>query len=497
MLGTRDRSLARPARTRPGRIHRLLLANGAGEGAGVGLILLVAVLQSAASTVTAARVQLVTPTQGFVSSVDALTITWVTTGVVAEGGNRALKLVLMVNGLTAQASEATSGHGEQSLRLNRLEDGMYRVHVVLGEYDDVEGLSKVQSSAFVECWVDSQGLLGGVPPVNPQAFMGLPFTPYAPARRRGARPSRLPVVIFAFHCNRPDFVILQARALKSFFLDDYTLIVINDAQSDDMRAVIAAAAESVGAEAISTPDYLDHSDPSSVVGKIVTWTMQEVALQRFNDSVVMLLEGDIFPVAHFSPLDFLEGYSIAGTQQGRRHHSTGFLLRYLWVGILLMDLKGLPNKHLLNMETAVVGDVGGDTASAMHHFFAASPDVNVRRVLHTSHVHTENGNLNVLPAAARERYEDAFRIELFERSFLHYGSASNWKVGRGFEYFNSAEDFLPAKTAFVVWFVESALNSSLEMPAYDYVFEMGSWDNPTGPPPPVDTSSSGGLKSEL
>ena len=51
------------------------------------------------------------------------------------------------------------------------------------------------------------------------------------------------------------------------------------------------------------------------------------------------------------------------------------LRRYLWVGLLLVDLKDLPNKHLLNMDVAVVGDVGGDTASAMHHFFDASPQV--------------------------------------------------------------------------------------------------------------------------
>jgi hypothetical protein len=40
-------------------------------------------------------------------------------------------------------------------------------------------------------------------------------------------------------------------------------------------------------------------------------------------------------------------------------------LRYLWVGLMLMDLRDLPNKHLLNMDVAVVGDVGGDTAAAM------------------------------------------------------------------------------------------------------------------------------------
>jgi hypothetical protein len=50
-------------------------------------------------------------------------------------------------------------------------------------------------------------------------------------------------------------------------------------------------------------------------------------------------------------------------------------LRYLWVGLMLMDLRDLPNKHLLNMDVALVGDVGGDTAAAMHHFFAASPQV--------------------------------------------------------------------------------------------------------------------------
>lgn len=176
---------------------------------------------------------------------------------------------------------------------------------------------------------------------------------------------------------------LQAAAIRRFFLDEYILVVINDAQSEEMRSAIDGESQSIGAESIHTPDYLDHSDPSTVVGRIVTWSVQDIALKRFNDSVIMLLEGDIFPVAPFAPLDFLSGFSIAGTQQGRRHATTGFLLRYLWVGLLLVDLKDLPNKHLLQMDVAVVGDVGGDTASAMHHFFAASPQVRVRRVLYT------------------------------------------------------------------------------------------------------------------
>ena len=90
--------------------------------------------------------------------------------------------------------------------------------------------------------------------------------------------------------------------------------------------------------------------------------------------------------------------------------------------------------------------VVGDTSSGLHHFLDASPEVKVRPVLHTSHINRLNDNLECLPREARERYRHYFRVEMYERAFLHYGSASNWKIGLGFEYFNSPIDFLPEKT---------------------------------------------------
>ena len=168
------------------------------------------------------HVQLEEPVQGFVSSDGALQIRWAMAGVPA--GRSALKVVLMVNGLIVQVTEA--GSAENRMVLKELQDGPYRVHVFLSEYDEFEGLSNVQSSSLVECWVDQSGALGGVPPANPQAFMVKGFTPYKPARRPGAQEGRGPVIVFTYHCNRPDFVELQAAALKHFLLDDYKLIVI-------------------------------------------------------------------------------------------------------------------------------------------------------------------------------------------------------------------------------------------------------------------------------
>jgi len=159
--------------------------------------------------------------------------------------------------------------------------------------------------------------------------------------------------------------------------------------------------------------------------------------------------------------------------------------------------KAAPRRRA-QMTTAVVGDVGGDTASALHHFFEASPDVRsppsppprppptaARRPLaapprpppcvsrrrrrpqrapRATHVaHPLRARQPPRPpgrrapdrtpiraqvivrksrrrrrsglsgggrwrAGARGLYQDAFRMELYERAFLHYGSASNWKA---------------------------------------------------------------------
>lgn len=102
-----------------------------------------------------AYIELVEPTQGFVSGEGALKVSWVAARLPAD--TRSLKVVLMVNGLTAQVIEVAS---EGSMVLGQLSDGSYRVHVFLGEYDEFEGLSNVLSSALVECWVDTNNTLG-------------------------------------------------------------------------------------------------------------------------------------------------------------------------------------------------------------------------------------------------------------------------------------------------------------------------------------------------
>ena len=102
-----------------------------------------------------AHIELVEPTQGFVSGEGALKVSWAVARLPADTSR--LKVVLMVNGLTAQVTEPVS---QGSMVLGQLVDGPYHVHVFLGEYDEFEGLSSVLSSALVECWVDTNNALG-------------------------------------------------------------------------------------------------------------------------------------------------------------------------------------------------------------------------------------------------------------------------------------------------------------------------------------------------
>ena len=240
-----------------------------------------------------------------------------------------------------------------------------------------------------------------------------------------AQPSRL--VVFSFHCNRADFVRLQGRALQKWMQDAYRWVVINDAQTPAVRAAIDEAAHSFGAESVHTPPGLSHGDASKVVGHIMTWAVQTVACQRFSDALLLLLEGDMFPVAAFSPHAFLEGHHIAGTLQSRLHPQThDVVARWLWVGLMLIDLRDIPNRHLIDLNVATVQGVPCDTGGAMDAYFLATPHVKARLFSHTSHIEQRGPLAECLPEPARHGYLDSFKIEIFEQAFLHYGSASNW-----------------------------------------------------------------------
>eukprot|EP00291_Cryptomonas_curvata_P015801 CAMPEP_0172153620 /NCGR_PEP_ID=MMETSP1050-20130122/1554_1 /TAXON_ID=233186 /ORGANISM="Cryptomonas curvata, Strain CCAP979/52" /LENGTH=227 /DNA_ID=CAMNT_0012822193 /DNA_START=355 /DNA_END=1035 /DNA_ORIENTATION=- len=217
-------------------------------------------------------------------------------------------VIIFVNGIKAISSPEVEGN----VFMQQLSAGAYRIDAMLGRYDELDGITSVLSNHVVEFFVDLQ------PPIS--RSISSTFTPYQPSvtSERGIQTDR-DIIIFTYHCNRPNFVRMQANALRVFMQDRFAVVVINDAQAPDMRDAISDAARSVGAAVHETPDYLDHSDPGEVVGRVVTWSLQHVALRHYPGALLLLLEGDMFPVAPFSVARYMHGYALAGVQQGRRH----------------------------------------------------------------------------------------------------------------------------------------------------------------------------------
>ena len=121
--------------------------------------------------------------------------------------------------------------------------------------------------------------------------------------------------------------------------------------------------------------------------------------------------------------------------------------------------------------------LGADTGGALHSYLSQTMGVRVRNVLQTSHINSANRNLHVLPEAARARYHEEFRLEIYENSLLHYGSGSNWKhlATSDISLYQGDVDPTPAKTDFVNWMVQSCLNGNLSMPSHWFAFSGSHW----------------------
>jgi hypothetical protein len=240
-------------------------------------------------------VELLSPAQGDVHTGGVLQVKWRAGGVQLGGGEEGTNVIVVVNGVTAKITDSAEG----ALQFGEMPSGFYRVQVFLGRHSEDDGISDVRASALVECAVRGEGELDADWDQQRQLWDSGAgpegFTPYVPAAVKGDA-ARAPVVIMVFHCNRPDLLRLQVAALERFMLDPFELLVVDDAPTPELRAQFAAAARHAGAEHLPTPDYFDHSVPSDVVGKVVTWAVQDVALPRYKDRVLFLLEGDMLPV---------------------------------------------------------------------------------------------------------------------------------------------------------------------------------------------------------
>lgn len=135
------------------------------------------------------------------------------------------EVILFVNGIKAHATMNTEG----SLSMEKLHDGAYRIEAMLATYDEIDGVTSVISSHVVEfyvgrrIWTISEESIRRFLILTFKGYCDLivkfcrdQFTKYEPTVGGNAvKDEDREVVIFVYHCNRPDFLDLQVQMIQA------------------------------------------------------------------------------------------------------------------------------------------------------------------------------------------------------------------------------------------------------------------------------------------
>jgi hypothetical protein len=264
------------------------------------------------------------------------------------------------------------------------------------------------------------------------------------------------ILIFTYAYNRPDFVEIQHKTFQKFMKNEYEFVVFNDATDAVIHAGIHQVCAQYQIECVDIPQeihsrpYLHrepqegYHDPAVRNANVVQYSLHTRGFA--HDDILMLIDSDMFAVKPFNVRAYMDGYDIAGLQC----HNKG--ISYLWIGLVILNMKTMPNKNSINFNCGKVNGVGVDAGGYSYHYIQNNPSARIAYFdnfyinCYGSNTITNNmrGMLDVpydtsllqrlgFDAVSRELIRSgAHRIEfLLDNTFFHYRSGTNWNQQSG------------------------------------------------------------------
>jgi len=234
------------------------------------------------------------------------------------------------------------------------------------------------------------------------------------------------VQIFTTVVNRPVFQHYQARLFRKYLSGDYRFHVVDDSVEPGMNREFENVCREQGLEYHRRPmrffrRYFSRLDASAATAAAIQWTWDRLIKPNYPNCVVLLLDSDMLLIEPFDPVQYIEGYTLAGLMQKKGH------VTYPWNGLMLFNMPEILRLGGdLDFSADPVEGCAVDTAGHLY-YFVHRPGVRLRE--------TDPGMAPQYPA----RYKDidlhdpeltnGYLIELHcEGRFLHYRSASNWFI---------------------------------------------------------------------
>lgn len=194
------------------------------------------------------------------------------------------------------------------------------------------------------------------------------------------------ILIFTYSYNRPDFIEIQYKTFKQFLKDDYEFVVFNDAPKKEMQEKIRGMCKKLNLTCIDIPQsihskpYLrrwpgeDYNQPSIRNSNVVQYSLDHYGFK--HNGIVALFDSDLFLVKEFSIKNFLQNYSLSGLRQIKKQGDIH--IEYLWIGLVFLDMRKMPNKESLNFNCGRIRNVAVDAGGHTYYYLQEHPEAQVR-----------------------------------------------------------------------------------------------------------------------
>lgn len=194
------------------------------------------------------------------------------------------------------------------------------------------------------------------------------------------------VLILIPTCNNPDFIELQYKTFKKFLKDEHEIIIFNDARDSLINQKISDTCNQYKIQCINIPQeihdlpYLtrpsspwyvsDHHAPSVRNCNVVQYMLNTIG---FNfDGIVALIEGDVFLIDNFSIEEYMKDISISGYLKQSLPKK---IYEYLWVGIIFLDMRTMPDKKTFNINCGSINKEVIDSGGYSYFYMQKYPNV--------------------------------------------------------------------------------------------------------------------------
>lgn len=244
--------------------------------------------------------------------------------------------------------------------------------------------------------------------------------------------------IFSICYDRVDFLFYQVETFKKFIHPEIDFYCVDNSLTSSGENEFRKECDRLKIKHILVPDKYfgeagaSHQNAANYAIKQYICSSQQTCL---------LVDADIFPI---KPYTISADFGLAGLSQG--HDS----IRYLWLGLVMINPKNCSKLDTLDVRGAFFNKENGsyfipdirtgftfdkieefkrnyyicDSGALIHDYIKrTTPVVKSMTVEHIKH---REDTINYLPENLIGKYNNEYVFWILDKSFLHFGRASNW-----------------------------------------------------------------------